>query len=175
MNTLVTTTLMWRQKPMYEHIDRQCTYLPYHSMKGVKKWDDRTLQVGFVGKLQKLTVRVFLFFQGSMKFTFFYAWEASDTRVMSVSFYVNKPLTPVKAVTSRFFFNLHILWNNRTAPYLWENGKKRLGISRYTSYNMLNRWTNYHCGYSHKVAHWLIHFVNINKHDLFDSNRLFVW
>jgi len=129
-----------------------------------------------VGKLfisQKLTVCVFLFFQRSMKFTFFYAWEASDTRVMSVSFYVNKPLTPVKAVTSRFFFNLHTLWNNRTAPYLWENGKERLGISRYTSYNMLNRWTNYHCGYSHKVAHCLIHFVNINKHNLFDDNRLF--
>lgn len=54
-------------------------------------------------------------------------------------------------------------------------GKKRLGISRYTSYNMLNHWTNYHCGYSHKVAHCLIHIVNINKHDFFDSNRLFVW
>lgn len=162
---------------MYEYRQLVYLYLPYHVMKGVKKWGDRTPQVCFVGKLlilQKLTVCSFLFFQRSMEFTFFYAWEASDTRVMSVSFYINKPLTPVKTVTSRFFYNLHTLWNNRTAPYLWENGKKRLEISRYTSY-MLNRWTNCYCGYSHKVAHCLIHFININKHDLFDSSRLFVW
>lgn len=55
----------------------------------------------------------------------FYVLEASDTRVMSMSFYVNKPLTPVKTVVSRFFFNLHTLWNNRTAPWLWENGENK--------------------------------------------------
>jgi len=80
------------------------------------------------------------------------------------------PLHLSKPLRVDFFFNLHTLWNNRTAPYSWENGKKRLGIIRYTSYNMLNLWANYYCGYSHKVAHCLIHFININKHDLFDSN-----